>query len=86
MRSARLTAAGVGEGWDESSIGHGPAFRYRAPGGHLNEIFWEVERYVAPAEKRSPFPNRPQRYAPRGVGARCIDHLTITSAQPVGRR
>jgi catechol 2,3-dioxygenase len=35
----RLTAAGVDEGWDEGPIGHGPAFRYRAPGGHLGEIF-----------------------------------------------
>ena len=32
----------------------------------------------------SPFPNRPQRYVPRGVAARCIDHVTITAANPRG--
>jgi catechol 2,3-dioxygenase len=32
----------------------------------------------------SPFPNRPQRYVPRGVAARCIDHVTITAADPRG--
>ena len=32
----------------------------------------------------SPFPNRPQRYVPRGVAARCIDHVTITAANPLG--
>ena len=32
----------------------------------------------------SPFPNRPQRYLPRGIAARCIDHVTITAANPRG--
>ena len=53
-----------GEGWYEDVVGHGPAYRYRSPGGHLHEIFWEVERYEAPPELVSPFPNRPQRYVP----------------------
>ena len=29
---ARLDAGGVGEGWFEDTVGHGRAFRYRAPG------------------------------------------------------
>jgi catechol 2,3-dioxygenase len=33
---------------------------------------------------RSPYPNRPQRYAPRGAAARCIDHVTIATADPEG--
>ena len=37
---ARLAAAGAGEGWVENAMGHGRAFRYRAPGGHLHEVFW----------------------------------------------
>jgi catechol 2,3-dioxygenase len=78
----RLSEAGVGEGWDEDPVGHGRSFRYRAPGGHRHEIFWDVERYVAPADKASRFPNRPQRYLPRGIGVRCIDHLTITAPDP----
>jgi catechol 2,3-dioxygenase len=79
---ARLTDAVVGEGWVEDAVGHGRAFRYRAPSGHLNELFWEVDRYVPPESMRSPFPNRPQRYVPRGISARCIDHLTITAPDP----
>src|SRR5580693_1021491 len=47
---ARLEALGVGEGWVEGSVGHGPAFRYRGPGGHLQEIFWEVDRWQARPE------------------------------------
>ena len=47
-------------------------------------MFWEVERYSPPPGMESPFPNRPQRYVPRGVAARCIDHVTITAANPLG--
>ncbi len=79
---SRLQAAGVGEGWVEASVGHGRAFRYRGPGGHLHEIFWEVERFVPPAGMESPFPNRPQRYVPRGAALRCIDHVTVVTSNP----
>jgi len=81
---ARIEATGLGEGWYEGAIGHGPAYRYRSPGGHLHEVFWEVERYEPPAGMESPFPNRPQRYVPRGVAARCLDHVTIATADPEG--
>ena len=79
---ARLEAAGAGEGWVEDAVGHGPAYRYRGPGGHLHEIFWETERYEAPAAERSPFPNRPQRFRPRCVAPRQIDHVTVLTADP----
>lgn len=78
----RLEAAGVGEGWYDEAVGHGRAFRYRGPGGHLHEVFWEVERFVPPAGMESPFPNRPQRYVPRGAAVRCIDHVTVTTSDP----
>ncbi len=78
----RLEAAGAGEGWVEDSVGHGPAYRYRGPGGHLHEIFWEIERYAAPEDERSPFPNRPQRFRPRGVAPRQIDHVTMMTGDP----
>ena len=80
----RLDRAGAGEGWGEGQRGHGPPFRYRGPGGHLHEIFWEVERYEAPPEKRSMFPARAQRNAPRGVAARQLDHVTVTTRDPYG--
>jgi catechol 2,3-dioxygenase len=79
-----VDAAGVGEGWFEGSVGHGPAYRYRSPGGHVHELFWEVERYAPPPELASPFPNRPQRYVPRGVAVRCLDHVTVATADPEG--
>jgi catechol 2,3-dioxygenase len=76
---ARIEETGRGEGWHEDSAGHGPAYRYRSPGGHLHEIFWEVDRYKPPPEMVSTFPNRAQRFVPRGAAARSLDHVTIAS-------
>ena len=61
---ATLEQSGLGEGWSEGQTGHGRAYRYRGPGGHLHEIFWDVERYQPPPDKTSQFPARPQRFAP----------------------
>src|SRR5262245_23628632 len=74
-----LEQAGVGEGWVDGTTGHGPAYRFRGPGGHLHELFWEVERWQAPAELAPIFPNRAQRFAPRGVAARHLDHITVAT-------
>jgi catechol 2,3-dioxygenase len=76
---AKVDAAGAGEGWFEDSVGHGRAYRYRAPGGQVHELFWEDERYVPPAGMESPFPDRPQRFVPRGIAPRQIDHVTVMS-------
>ena len=80
---ARVKEAGAEGEWIHASVGHGPAFSYQGPGGHRHELFWETERYVAPQELRSPYPNRPQAYRPRGIAPRQIDHVTVMSADPL---
>jgi catechol 2,3-dioxygenase len=82
--ASRLEASGLGEGWVDATTGHGPAYRYRGPGGHVHEIFWEVERWQAPAELAPIFPNRPQRFVPRGVAARHLDHVTVATRDILG--
>jgi catechol 2,3-dioxygenase len=75
----QIEASGYSGEWLEQSVGHGRAYRFRGPGGHPNEVFWEVERYVAPAQLRSSYPARPQRYTGRGIAPRQIDHATLAS-------
>jgi catechol 2,3-dioxygenase len=75
----RLEQAGAAEGWVDPVLGHGRAFRYRSPGGHVHELFWDVDRYVAPPEERSTFPIRSQRFYPVGAAVRQIDHVTIAT-------
>lgn len=81
---ARAEKAGAGEGWKNDSVGHGPAYRLRGPGGHIHELFWDNIAYVPPPGMESSFPDRPQRYVPRGVYPRQIDHVTLATADPLG--
>ena len=76
---ARVEAAGIQGEWIEASVGHGRAYRFIGPGGHPKEIFWEVDRAIAPAGEESPYPDRPQRAASRGIGVRILDHVTVTA-------
>jgi catechol 2,3-dioxygenase len=80
----RLEASGYGDGWVDAVRGHGLAYRYHGPGGQVEEIFWEVERFRATGELAPLFPHRPQRYRPRGVAVRQIDHVTIPTADIFG--
>ena len=68
--------------WTGDNVGRGRAFAFKSPSEHANEIFWEVKPLDTPDELRSTFPNRPQKFAPRGVGVRQIDHVTVGSEDP----
>ena len=77
----RIEANGVQGEWIEKSVGHGPAYRFQGPGGHVHEVFWEVERYTPPSEQRSTFPERVERFSGRGIAARQLDHVTLATAK-----
>jgi catechol 2,3-dioxygenase len=79
VAAARIEQEGLGIGWVDPVTGHGRAYRYRTPGGHVNEIFWEVERYRAPDGQRSALPIRPQRQTFAGAAPRQIDHVTMAT-------
>lgn len=73
---------GLGKGWIDGDQGHGPAYQFYTPGGHLSEIFWDVSWYEAPIEKKSVWNNRPQKLVRRGVGVRRLDHVTCVTPTP----
>jgi catechol 2,3-dioxygenase len=70
-------AAELDGAWTDENVGRGRAFQFRSPGGHEHELFWDVKPLVLPDELRSTLPNRRQKFAPTGVGARTIDHVTV---------
>lgn len=72
-----VEAKGGNGAWVESSYGHGRAYRFEDPAGHPIELFWDVERAVAPAGEESPYPERPQREPSHGIGVRLLDHVTV---------
>jgi catechol 2,3-dioxygenase len=74
-RVAALRADGVEVTRVEESFGHGPAFRFRDPDGHVFELYWETQWYEAPADRRPSLKNQAERYPARGVNVRRLDHF-----------
>ena len=59
---------------------HGRAYRCHAPDGHLVELYWETQRFIATPDVSTAFKNLPQRYVPRGIAPRRLDHLNILAS------
>jgi catechol 2,3-dioxygenase len=76
-RVAAIEAFGLGLGWIDGDTGHGPAFRFRDPDGHLMEIYFETEKYDAPEGLRPSLKNQPQRYLGRGAAVKRLDHVNV---------
>ncbi len=72
-----LRERGWGRGWVEGDIGHGPAYRFVDPAGHLMEIFYDVEWHEAPGAVRTRLKNQPHKRPLAGIGTRRIDHVNL---------
>ena len=76
-RVEAIKALGAGIGWTDGDLGHGPAFQFRDPDGHVFEIYYETQRYVAPEGERPALKNQPQRNHQRGAAVRRLDHYNL---------
>lgn len=68
---------GCGIGWVEGDLGHGRAYRFTDPDGHIFELYYDTNKYIAPPEEKSALKNIAQRFHGRGVGVRRLDHLNL---------
>ncbi len=66
-----------GKGWIDGDPGHGPAYQFSDPDGHLMEVYYETEKYEAPVDLRSRLFNQPQKFTGRGAAVRRIDHVNL---------
>jgi catechol 2,3-dioxygenase len=62
-------------GWVEGDAGHGRAFRFEDPFGHVFEIYWETRRAEPVKGDRPALKNTASRFT--GVPPRRIDHLNL---------
>lgn len=85
-RAIALQEAGLGIGWTNGDFGRGRSYRFHDPDGHVMEIYWEEQRYVAPPAQRSTLKNLPQKYSGRGIGVRRADHLALLAADVPANR
>ncbi|WP_027284215.1 catechol 2,3-dioxygenase [Rubritepida flocculans] len=74
-RRAALEAEGCTVREVPRSFGHGKAYRFLDPDGHVFELYWETEWYEAPPDRRPALKNQAERYPARGVNVRRIDHF-----------
>jgi catechol 2,3-dioxygenase len=79
-RVAAIEAAGCGLGWIDGDVGHGPAYRFTDPDGHVFELLYEAERYEPPEHLRPSWRNQPQRYVGRGAAVKRLDHVNVLAA------
>ena len=68
---------GCGIGWMDGDLGHSRAYRFTDPDGHIFELYYDTNKYVAPPEEKSALKNIAQRFHGRGVGVRRLDHLNL---------
>jgi catechol 2,3-dioxygenase len=76
-RVAVLEAMGCGLGWSDGDLGHGPAYRFSDPDGHVFEIYYETRRYVPPQGEGPALKNQAQRVPNRAIAPRRLDHLNL---------
>ena len=74
-RVRALEGSGFEVGWHEGELGHGPAYQFRDPDGHLLELYYETEWFAAPDDLRPALKNQAQRFPARGINVRRLDHF-----------
>ena len=66
-------------GWVEGDLGHGRAFRFEDPFGHVFEIYWDTVCYDAARRGAAGLKNVAQRFHGRGCCPRRLDHFNCLS-------
>jgi catechol 2,3-dioxygenase len=75
-----IERSGLGKGWQEDNVGHGPAYLFTDPDGHKIEIYYETEWFQPSAEWKPALKNQASRFSDRGVGVRRLDHIALLAA------
>ncbi|HMO06554.1 MAG TPA: VOC family protein [Paracoccaceae bacterium] len=65
-------------GWTDGDEGHGPAFRFEDPFGHVFEIYWETRRHAAEGADRPALKNTASAFT--GAAPRRLDHLNLLAS------
>lgn len=76
-RVKAIEAMGCGIGWSEGDLGHGRAYRFRSPDGHVFELYYDTRKYEAPEAEKPALKNIHQRYHGRGAAVRRLDHFNL---------
>ena len=85
-RVEAIETSGAGIGWVTDEFGHGAAYRFHDPDGHVIELYYETQWYQAPEGLRPALKNQAQRYPARGVNVRRLDHFNCLAVDVKANR
>lgn len=78
-RVAAITASGYKVlGWIEGDAGHGRAFRFEDPFGHVFELYWQTQKQKGQGADAPALKNTASAFT--GAAPRRIDHLNLLAA------
>ncbi|PFO08960.1 catechol 2,3-dioxygenase [Bacillus sp. AFS076308] len=81
-RVNEIEALGKGIGWIDGDVGHGKAYQYHGPDGHVMELYYDSFEYQPPEHLRPALKNQPQRFTGHGVAVKQLDHINFLSSNP----
>ena len=64
-------------GWSAGDAGHGRAFRFEDPFGHVFELYWDTVVYEPAPDDRPALKNMASRFHAQGACPRRLDHLNL---------
>ena len=77
-RASAITAAGYEvHGWYEGDAGHGRAFRFEDPYGHIFEIYYDTHRAEPDDADKPALKNMASKFHAQGACPRRLDHLNL---------
>ena len=76
-RVAVIERMGLGIGWTDGDLGHGPSYRFHSPDGPVFELYWQTVKYDAPEAEKPALKNVAQRFHGRGAAPRRLDHFNL---------
>lgn len=77
-----IEEAGIRGAWIDGDFGHGRAYQYRGLDGHLMELYFDTEKYVAPEALKPTLKNQHQKFMGRGAAVKNLDHINFLSSNP----
>ena len=79
-RVAVIEEMRCGTGWVEGDMGHGRAYQFNDPDGHVFELYYDTVKYEAPEGEKPALKNIAQRYHGRGCAVRRLDHINLLAS------
>ena len=67
-------------GWVDGDIGHGRAYRFEDPFGHVFELYWDTVKYQPDLADTAALKNMSSKFHAQGACPRRLDHVNLLAA------